>query len=779
MPRNTLQAFAEILRALRPHLGQPNFPHVLYQTLSAQVGQRVAVAADGLRFPDPLPDGPPRLVEAEISVWWPDGQPRALEELVRTLIRAHVTISDLRGELLALEDQSSRSARMLSVLAHEIKNPLFAVLGSLELLTQKPLDADVQKLVETAHASAQRMHALVNDSLQLVALEQDSVRLKAEQLSINDLLEELADEIKPVAMASNVQLQVVPLRGDAELLGDHRWLLQAFLNLALNAVKYTPEGGLVTLRAFQDGERVGLIIEDTGPGIAEQDIGRIFEPFQRADTQKEGSGLGLAIVKRVVEAHGGDIKVESQPGRGSRFRVELPRLVPGRRGGTGWGLRVLVLTAVVAFMLARLPVFPVGVEATTPTGSLDLTQEQELPQGGAVVLGNAHLSFEPGSRAQLSARRSLWGGAFSASLRMPAGGVAVERKGSTPQLEVALGHAVLRPHGTEFLAQSGASDRVSLFGGALALSGPGFQGELGPGEGAVVSAAGVEKRKLLPAPQMRARTLADGRLELRWLPVEGAASYRVELSEDDLPVVVAETTATRWTYAPTADRILSARVRALDDLGLAGAASPPQLYQERGAFYRGHIKFLAGAHAQAARLFEQALARDPALPQAWLEYGLAKLELGDAGTAREALERAVQLEPDYQDRALLPLARALEQLGDIEAAARYYARARDRKDLSREGTFGLVRIYLKQGRAERAEELACDWLASHPNDAEAKSLLRAALDAAGKPYARPGCPAFQPPPPPKPKPKPKPKPEPEPKPEPPPEPPLHCDPFCN
>ena len=779
MPRVTVQTLAEILRALRPHLGQPNFPHALYRALREHVSRRAAVAAEDLRFPDPPPQEAPRLVEAEVRVWWPDGHPPALEELLRTLIRAHATIGDLRGELLAIEDQSSRSARMLSVLAHEIKNPLFAVLGSLELLTQRGLEADVHKLIETAHASAQRMHALVNDSLQLVALEQEGVRLKAERLSLNGLLEELAGEVEPVALASGVHLRVVPLRGDAELLGDRRWLLQALLNLALNAVKYTPEGGRVVLRAVADGARVGLQVEDTGPGIAAGDLERIFEPFQRADTQKEGSGLGLAIVKRVVEAHGGEVRVESQAGRGSRFRVELPRLLPGRRGGAGLGLRVLVLTAVAGLILARFPLFPVPVEADTPQGRVALAQERTLPQGGTVRLGTARLRFDPGSRAQVSARRSLWGGALSAAVRLPAGGVAVRRDGAAPRLDLNLNRARLTPRGTDFLAQTGEVDRISLYDGRLDLAAPGFQGELAPGEGAVVSADGVEKRRLLAAPQVRLRTLDDGRLELRWLPVEGAVRYRITLLAGGVAVQVAEVDAAPWVYEPQRDRSLTVQVQALDDLGLAGAPSPARPYEERGSFYRGHRSFVAGDYAAAAKLLAQALEQDPTQPVAWLEYGLASLRLGKGAAAREALERALQLEPGYEARVLLPLAEALEAEGDLEGAAAYYRRARSRQELSREATLGLIRAYLKLGRYDAAETAACTWLAGRPDDADAAGLLRRALDGAGKAYAEPGCPLFQKPAP-KPAPHPpQPRPEPKPEPEPPPPPPQQCNPFCN
>ena len=777
MPPVTFKSLAKLLRDLRPHLGDPHFWNVLYRSLSSQLGASVAIAGADFSFPKTRPNAQPRLVEADIEVWLPNGVPQALEELLRTLIRAHATIGELRGELLAIEDQSSRSARMLSVLAHEIKNPLFAVLGSLELLVQKPMDEDVRKLIETAHASARRMHALVNDSLKLVALEQEGVRLKAQRLSVNGLLEELSAEVATVALASGVHLQVVPLRGDAELLGDRRWLLQALLNLALNAIKYTPEGGRVTLRAVRDRLRTGIEVEDTGPGIAAEDLQRIFEPFQRADTHKEGSGLGLTVVKRIVEAHGGEISVESQPGQGSRFRVELPQLQAEGRGGLAVGMRVLVLTALVGLVLARLPLFPVDVRADTPSGTVDLAQEADLPQGGAVTLGSARMNFDPGSRVRLSARRSLWGGALAASLRVAAGGVAVKRSGVAPRLDVALQHARLRPHGTEFLAQSGENDRVSLFDGALALAGPGFSGELKPGEGAVVSAAGVEKRPLLPAPQVRVRTLEDGRLELRWLPVEGAVAYRIEMSEQGRAVVVARTATPRWVYTPEQNRDLEVRVRALDDLGLAGAASRPQPYRERGAYYKGHRNFLAGDFAQAARWLKRALEVDPTLPEAWYEYGRAQLELGDAPAARKALERAVELEPSYKDRVLLPLAGALEATGDLKGAAEYYRQARSRSQLEREGTLGWIRTQLKMDQYDEAEAAACDWIRDHPDDAAAVTLLKRALEDAGKTYARPGCPLFQQPVS-RPRPRPAPPSEPAPKPHPTTAPPESCNPFC-
>ena len=788
MPRVTVQTLADLLRELQPHLGQTQFPHAFYQSLRRHVDRRAAVAFGDLHFPDQLPETEPALVEDDVRVWWSAGYPEALTDLVRTLVRAHQTITELRTEMLAMEDQSTRSARMIGILAHEIKNPLFAILGSLELVRSEELDENVRKLIETAYSSAQRMHTLVNDSLKLISVEQEGVRLKAERYSANELLREIAREAEPVAAASQVHLRVLPIPGDAELLADKGWLQQAVLNVVLNAIKFTPAGGRVLLRAQRKPDSVSFIVSDTGPGIPKEQIERIFEPFQRGDTKKEGSGLGLTIVKRVVEAHGGEVSVDSYPGRGSTFTITLPRLV-GARGGGALALRVLVLTALLGLVVTRLPIYPVPLEAQTPQGAQRLGPTATLADGGTVRLGSAVLRFDPGSKLQLSAKRSLWGGDLRSNLRVEEGGVGVVRNGPRPVLKVALNYASLTPRGTKFYAASGASDRVSLYGGALALRAPGYSGSLAPGEGAAISAAGVTKRKLPAAPQVRAAS-TDGRLTLRWLPVAGAVSYRVEMLAGGVLVGQWQTKETSWSYEPRQDRRVEVRVRAVDDLGLVGPASAPQTFLENASLYRGHQLFLQGKYQEAAKLLEKATAFAPANPRAWLELGLSLLKSGDVAGGKKALERALELEPDYEKQVALPLAEALEQSGDLQQAARYYDIARDISP--RDAILGEVRVSLGLGDAAAAEKSACAWLKEHPSDGTVAALLRRALDAQNKRYAEPGCPVFQEPPKPKPKPAPKPKPRPKPKPAPKPEPkpapkpkpkpappePV-CNPFCN
>ena len=787
MPRVTVHTLAGLLRELQPHLGQTQFPHALYQSLRKHVDRRVAVAFGELHFPDQLPGGRPALVEGEVRVWWAANHPEALADLVGTLVRVHQTITELRTEMLAMEEQSTRSARMIGILAHEIKNPLFAILGSLELVRAEELDENIRKLIEAAYTSAQRMHTLVNDSLKLISVEQEGVRLKAERCSVNDLLSEITREAEPVAAASQVHLRVIPIPGDAELLADKGWLQQAVLNVVLNAVKFTPAGGRVQIKAQRTPGAVRFIVSDTGPGIPKEQIERIFEPFQRGDTKKEGSGLGLTIVKRVVEAHGGEVSVDSRPGRGSTFTITLPRLV-GARGGGALALRVLVLTALLGLVVTRLPIYPVPLEVQTPQGARPLPGGATLARGGTVRLGDAVLRFDPGSRLRLSAKRSLWGNDLRSSLRLEQGGVNVVRNGPRPALKVALNYASLTPRGTKFYAASGTSDRVSLFDGKLDLRAPGYSGSLGPGEGVAISSAGVSKSKLPAAPQVRAAT-TGGRLVLRWLPVAGAVSYRVEMLAGGVLVGQWQTKETSWSYEPRQDRRVVVRVRAVGDLDLLGPASAPQTFLENASLYQGHQLFSQGEYQEAARLLKKATSFAPTNPRAWLELGLSLLKSGDVTGGKEALERALELEPDYQKQVALPLAEALERSGDLRDALRYYVIAREVSP--RAALLGEARVSLGLNDAAAAEQSACAWLREHLDDVEAAALLRRALEAQNKRSAGPGCPLSLEAPEPAPRPAPKPKKEPEPKPKPAPKPQPKpqpkpkrsppdqvCNPFC-
>lgn len=134
-------------------------------------------------------------------------------------------------------------------------------------------------------------------------------------------------QVRPLADAKGISVKLQG-PGRLTLMGDQDQLIRLFLNLLDNAVKYTPQGGEVSVTIARDGTNAAIAVKDTGPGIGPEHIPHIFERFYRVDKARSrsegGSGLGLAIAKHIVQLHGGSIKVESELGRGSTFIVELP-----------------------------------------------------------------------------------------------------------------------------------------------------------------------------------------------------------------------------------------------------------------------------------------------------------------------------------------------------------------------------------------------------------------------------------------------------------------------
>ena len=171
---------------------------------------------------------------------------------------------------------------------------------------------------------------LINDLLDLAKIEAGRVELHRTRFSLPDICEALRDFMRPLVDKKQLKL-IVDLAGDLPMMhSDAGKLRQILYNLLSNAVKYTPSGGTVRLEAAlgDDGQQVRLVVADTGPGIAPEDQGRIFEKFRQMDAsvtrEHSGSGLGLAISKELIQFLGGTIRLESEQGRGARFIVELP-----------------------------------------------------------------------------------------------------------------------------------------------------------------------------------------------------------------------------------------------------------------------------------------------------------------------------------------------------------------------------------------------------------------------------------------------------------------------
>jgi signal transduction histidine kinase len=156
------------------------------------------------------------------------------------------------------------------------------------------------------------------------------MELEIEPLALRPLLESGLSVVRERAARHGIALALEPGDGVDLIEADPLRLKQAVFNLLANAVKFTPDGGRVTLSAEADGETVRIGVQDTGIGIAPDDLERIFEEFQQAGATPgtEGTGLGLALTRRFVELHGGRVEVESTPGAGSRFMIVLPLRQP-------------------------------------------------------------------------------------------------------------------------------------------------------------------------------------------------------------------------------------------------------------------------------------------------------------------------------------------------------------------------------------------------------------------------------------------------------------------
>ncbi len=229
---------------------------------------------------------------------------------------------------------TSHRDEIIRIVSHDIRSPLTGIVELSQLLSDPEVASSTEQVVEFANlikGSAQMTLKLANDILDLAKLEEGKVILHKTPVSVKELFEKIYATFKPNAISKDIDLIVSP-DSDIKIEADESKLIQAIGNFVANAIKFTPQGGKVTLSAektTRDGtEYVMLKIQDTGIGIPEDQIDKIFEKFsshQRSGTSGEkGTGLGLSIAKLLVEAHGGHIEVKSKEGQGTTFILYIP-----------------------------------------------------------------------------------------------------------------------------------------------------------------------------------------------------------------------------------------------------------------------------------------------------------------------------------------------------------------------------------------------------------------------------------------------------------------------
>ena len=214
--------------------------------------------------------------------------------------------------------------------SHELRTPLAAIKAFAETLREGAAE-DAEHRAEfllEIETNADRMTRLVDDLLTLSALDSGARNPASEPVDLMRLAAEVTATLKPLAGRKELALRLEPFRDIPPVRGDRGQLKQVLTNLLDNAIKFTPEKGVIRVSASCGEGRVTVAVQDTGPGIPLEEQPRIFERFYRVDKARSrelgGTGLGLAIVKHIVEAHGGSVAMESRPGEGSAFRFTLP-----------------------------------------------------------------------------------------------------------------------------------------------------------------------------------------------------------------------------------------------------------------------------------------------------------------------------------------------------------------------------------------------------------------------------------------------------------------------
>jgi signal transduction histidine kinase len=216
---------------------------------------------------------------------------------------------------------------VLSVVAHDLRNPLNLISGTAQLLADTDLPASKRRdLLAASERAAQQMNRLIGDLLDANRIQSGSLTLHPVECTVTSVFSQLEETYAPLAQRAGITLRVeCRACADERCWLDEARIVQALGNLVGNALKFTPRGGAVTLEAAIGRKTVAFAVTDDGPGVSIENRRHLFERFWQATRDRRGVGLGLTIVKGIAEAHGGRVVVRSQPGRGSTFAIVCPR----------------------------------------------------------------------------------------------------------------------------------------------------------------------------------------------------------------------------------------------------------------------------------------------------------------------------------------------------------------------------------------------------------------------------------------------------------------------
>jgi signal transduction histidine kinase len=232
---------------------------------------------------------------------------------------------------ITAEAASRAKDEFLSTMSHELRTPLNSILGFSDILQNESF-GEINDLQEEylSYISKSGKHLLniINNILDLAKAEAGKMKLNYETVYLSELLDEIRITLEPLATKKNIDLNVIAEMPIDTIKADKTKFKEIFYNLVSNAIKFTPENGLVEIDITTSGELLHISVKDTGIGIAKEYMDKLFQPFRQLNSYQnheyEGTGLGLAITKKFVEMHGGNIVVISKPGEGSNFIFSIP-----------------------------------------------------------------------------------------------------------------------------------------------------------------------------------------------------------------------------------------------------------------------------------------------------------------------------------------------------------------------------------------------------------------------------------------------------------------------
>ncbi|MDD4980029.1 MAG: ATP-binding protein [Candidatus Omnitrophica bacterium] len=231
----------------------------------------------------------------------------------------------------AIKKVSKRKNDFISSVSHELRTPLTSIKGYAAILIAEKLGhlpSEAKERLEKINRHSDELVHMVNDLLDIARIESGRIVMKMQGQDLKDILAAASDLVSIQSKNKNIKLTQDVQKGLPLVLADHDQIERVFINLLSNAVKFTPDNGRITVKAYTKDKMVQVDISDTGVGIPEDALPKLFEEFYRVDNainqQVKGTGLGLSLVKHIIEAHNGKIWVESKAGKGSTFSFTLP-----------------------------------------------------------------------------------------------------------------------------------------------------------------------------------------------------------------------------------------------------------------------------------------------------------------------------------------------------------------------------------------------------------------------------------------------------------------------